>query len=233
MHSRGRAIIKLTAKLVIWLSLLVLVSYLAWQWLHDPNNRPIAHVEVNASYQHLDQVEIEQMVTPLLQQGFYGSSAIKLQQQLAGMPWVAQASFKRVWPDTLVITLVEHEAVARWGDKGVMDKNGDLFFPPLDSIPPGMPKLSGPEVLAPKIFDAYHQMQEILAPEVLRITDIIVSPRHSWQVKLNNGVTLELGREQQIQRLTRFTKAWPQLVAKHHGMITKVDLRYPNGAAVQ
>ena len=233
MRTRSRAWAKQFSKLVIWISLLVLIACLAWKWLHDPDYLPIAHVKIRASYNHLDQAELERMVTPFLQQGFYGSSAIKLQAQLSKLQWVEHASFKRVWPDTLIIELIEHEPAVRWGDNGVLDKNGELFFPPEISLLDSLPKLSGPDVLAPKMFAHFYKMQGILRPEALKITAMTVSPRHSWQLRLNNGVTVELGREHQLKRLTRFAKVWPQLVAKHHGMISSVDLRYPNGAAVQ
>jgi cell division protein FtsQ len=59
-----------------------------------------------------------------------------------------------------------------------------------------------------------------------------VSPRGAWQVVLESGLVLELGRGDIHSRLARFIAAWPQLAAQ--GVETRhADLRYANGFALQ
>ena len=42
-----------------------------------------------------------------------------------------------------------------------------------------------------------------------QIAQISLSPRFAWQVKLDNGMVLELGREEMQQRLARFVAVYP------------------------
>ena len=60
-----------------------------------------------------------------------------------------------------------------------------------------------------------------------------LSLRRAWQVRLDNGMTLEVGREQVAARLTRFLSAYAQTIAPLGGRADHVDLRYANGFAVR
>jgi cell division protein FtsQ len=60
-----------------------------------------------------------------------------------------------------------------------------------------------------------------------------VSPRRAWQLKLDSGLTLELGREQVEARLARFVGAYDRTLGRLGGGINHVDLRYANGFAVR
>jgi cell division protein FtsQ len=60
-----------------------------------------------------------------------------------------------------------------------------------------------------------------------------VSPRRAWQLRLDNGLTLELGREQIEARLARFVGAYDRTLGRLGRRIEHVDLRYSNGFAVR
>jgi cell division protein FtsQ len=56
-------------------------------------------------------------------------------------------------------------------------------------------------------------------------------------VKLSNGMTVELGREQSRttlkDRVDRLVAIYPQLVTRLQDRIESVDMRYPNGLALK
>jgi len=60
-----------------------------------------------------------------------------------------------------------------------------------------------------------------------------VSPRRAWQLKLDSGLTLELGREQIESRIGRFVAVYERAVAPLAQQVEYVDLRYANGFAVR
>lgn len=66
----------------------------------------------------------------------------------------------------------------------------------------------------------------------LQVAQLALSPRHAWQLRLSNGLVLELGREDMQQRLARFVTVYPYSLAAMQGTLKYVDLRYPNGFAV-
>ena len=72
------------------------------------------------------------------------------------------------------------------------------------------------------------QSKETLAP-----VQIGVTPRRAWQVRADNGPTIELGREDIEPRLERFVGAYARTVGRLQRRIDHVDLRYSNGFAVR
>ena len=61
--------------------------------------------------------------------------------------------------------------------------------------------------------------------------------RYAWSARLNNGMTVELGREQNPAtlkaRVDRLVGIYPQLVARLQDRIESIDMRYPNGLALK
>ena len=60
-----------------------------------------------------------------------------------------------------------------------------------------------------------------------------VTARRAWQVKLENGPTLELGRDDLEARLARYLDVHGRTVGALNRRIDYVDLRYANGFAVR
>jgi cell division protein FtsQ len=60
-----------------------------------------------------------------------------------------------------------------------------------------------------------------------------MSPRRAWQVRLESGLTLELGREHIESRFDRFIAAYDRTVSRLQRRLDYVDLRYPNGFALR
>lgn len=59
-----------------------------------------------------------------------------------------------------------------------------------------------------------------------------MSPRHAWQLVLDNDVQVELGRLDTKGRLQRFIELYPTLTQEQDKRVDYVDLRYDSGAAV-
>ena len=75
----------------------------------------------------------------------------------------------------------------------------------------------------------YVELNAVLQPMHQQIAQISMSPRFAWQVKLENGMVLELGREQMQERLTRFVGVYSYSLDAMEKVVRHVDLRYRNG----
>ena len=64
-----------------------------------------------------------------------------------------------------------------------------------------------------------------------QVVQISLSPRRAWQMRLDSGMVLELGREQAQERLARFVSVYPYSLASVQHTVDYVDLRYSNGFA--
>jgi cell division protein FtsQ len=142
--------------------------------------------------------------------------------------WVREASARRQFPHGMEVRIEAHEALARWTPGRMVSTTGEVFSAAHDAR---LPRFSGPEGTAGEIAREYPSLARALAPLGSPIADVKLSPRGAWEVALDSGLVLELGRGDRIPRLERFVAAWPQ--------ISKVDapkyadLRYPNGFALK
>jgi len=109
-----------------------------------------------------------------------------------------------------------------------------------------LPLFAGPAGTEGELTRRYRRFAELLAPLGAApgdgaIAAIVLTPRYAWQLRLADGLSLELGRdgaEGVEQRLARFVAAYPESLgrlpqrpaaeARRH-----VDLRYPNGFALR
>lgn len=206
---------------------------IAFYWLPDFLQRPINHIKINAQYQHVRPQEIQEVVIPLINKGFFTVNVGKIQAEVKKLPWVLNVGVRRIWPDTILITIKEHRATARWKAGGAFNQNGILFHPDMSGIPTELPLLEGPENMSKKIFDGLEKMQPQFAKNNLSINKIVVSDRGSWSITLENGPEIVLGKENLTDRVDRLMSSWDALNKKHKTKIKRIDLRYPNGFAVR
>ncbi|GAB1394182.1 cell division protein FtsQ/DivIB [Rhodocyclaceae bacterium] len=160
------------------------------------------------------------------------------------LPWVRKAVVSRQWPDGLKLTLEEHEARARWRPLGssavnegmLVNQQGELF---LADVPTAegkrLPQFSGPEGSAPELLQRHDEFTLALAPIQRQVDAITLSPRRAWRLELDNGVRIELGRDQErhplAERLARFVEHYDYIAARS-GKLQTIDMRYPNGFAM-
>ncbi|MEO8163859.1 MAG: cell division protein FtsQ/DivIB, partial [Betaproteobacteria bacterium] len=93
--------------------------------------------------------------------------------------------------------------------------------------------LLGPERSAPEVVTHFQMFERALEPVGRHIAALTLSPRRAWVLKLDDGMVLELGRENLESRLAGFVAAYESTVARLPRPATYVDLRYPNGFAVR
>ena len=74
-------------------------------------------------------------------------------------------------------------------------------------------------------------MHALIATTEMAIDELSLSERFAWQVQLDNGIKLNLGRQEFIDRLQRFIDVYPLLMQQEKA-VKYVDLRYDTGVAV-
>jgi cell division protein FtsQ len=146
------------------------------------------------------------------------------------LPWVRTVMVRRRWPGELEVTLEEHVVLARWGDAALVNTHGELFKAPYDG---DLPVFAGPPESVKEIAIQYEYFRSVLAPIRRAPIRVSVSPRHAWQIQLDGGTVVELGRDHVEARLARLASVYDRTIARLNRRIEYVDLRYPNGFAVR
>jgi cell division protein FtsQ len=188
----------------------------------------------------LDRVERRDIVNALqgrVRGTFFTVDLESVRSLFEGIPWVRRAELRRKWPDCLEVRIEEQVAIARWGqqkrDPQLINAHGEMFRGRSDEA---LPLLAGPAGSEPDVVRRYIAFRDALAPLGLAPTQVMLSSRLAWQVKLSSGLTLQLGRDTERDRVedrvARFVSVYPQTLGRSRQRVDYVDLRYPNGFAV-
>ena len=225
---------------------LVLALYGALHYaLHLPMF-PLRAVQLSAAPHQVNTAQIEAVVRNEVRGNFFTVDLESTRHAFEKLPWVRKVSVRRHFPWRLEVNLEEHMALAYWNSMELVNTHGEVFAAKTDQV---LPKFIGQPDTAAEVTQMYRVFCEQLAPLKQGIVQISLSPRHAWQLRLNNGMVLELGREQPQQRLARFVAAYPYSLAPmqqsyaipntgktphengQQRTVNYVDLRYQNGFA--
>lgn len=212
-----------------------LMSLLYWGWcyLRKPTTLPFHQVRLIYPLQHIDTKQISQLAWDHIEGGFFSLNVEELKKALQHQPWITQVSIRREWPDTLALSIQEKHPEARWGALGVLSSEGEVFYPTPKSIPNDLPTIIAPERQRKKILTNFQKLSDDLQLLGLGVKILTVTPRGIYQLTLSNGIPVMIGRDNVLQRFRRFVDLYSQVIAGKEREVINVDLRYPNGFAVQ
>jgi cell division protein FtsQ len=193
---------------------------------------PIHNVKI-FGVQHLEHADVQKLVSPLIDSGFFLVDVDKIKERLLQLPWVAQVVVRRIWPDMVVVAINEKNPVALWNDNSLLSSAGELFTPAIKTYPAGLPQLAGPAGEQILMAQYYAKMSSVLTPLHCKITRLELSPAMAWSLTLNNGTKLSVGHKDILTRLNHFVKVYPKIVGDRISDVEYIDLRYPNGMAVK
>ncbi|RFB67865.1 MULTISPECIES: cell division protein FtsQ/DivIB [unclassified Herbaspirillum] len=184
---------------------------------------------------------IRASAVPRIKGNFFTADLDAVRAAFESVPWVRKAMVRREWPNKLIVTLEEHRALGTWGDDGrLLSVKGDVFTANLAEAEDDgdLLEFDGPVGSEKEVVARFDQFRNWFAPIKLEPESVALSNRYAWTVKLDNGLTVELGRAESDatlkERIARLVSVYPQLVDRLQGKkIENVDMRYPNGLALK
>lgn len=221
--------------IIPFLLLVIVASVIVWLWhrIQDPQNYPIEHVKIITKGRHINQSSLRSIVLTHTHGGFFSLNTQELKESLLYNPWVQDVSIRRIWPSTLSIQIVEQQPLARWGQAGVVDIRGNLFYPLQKTIPATLPEIDAPPENKDMVLSEFNSFSAQLLPINLKIKRLSVSQRLSWAVALSNGIRINLCRDNISERFNEFVRLYPRVIAGRAQDVVSVNLCYPNGLAVR
>jgi len=218
---------------------LFVIGFIAWlfsaamNWMTDANKLPLSQLVIQGKLDYLKTDDVRQGILQLDQLGsFMTQNVDQIQLTLEALPWVARASVRKQWPDSIKVFLVEHQPAAIWNQRYLVNTEGAVFRAPAEQVTNlSLVELAGPDGNSQEVLTALYEMQPRLQLAGFEIATLTLNERRAWRIWLTNGVRLELGREARMERLERFIGLYPELEQQGKA-IEYVDLRYDTGAAV-
>lgn len=182
---------------------------------------------------HSSQQEIHEALYPLVNHGFFNIDVERIRDCLVQMPWVADLYVRRVWPDQIIITLSERNAVAIWNETALLGEGGEFFAPKIHTWPKELPRFAGPDGQQIFMLRNFEDINRLLQPIHAKIFMLELTPFLTWKLTLDNGITMQIGHKEILTRLDQFVKVYPKIVGERANDVDYIDLRYPNGIAVR
>jgi cell division protein FtsQ len=218
----------------------------------------VQHVQIKGDVAHQDSTAIYNQINSIVEGNFFSQNLHALRNSIEDLPWVRGASVHRVFPDTVLVRIEEHQAAALWGSGKTSARNADrllntqgeifsldsaetsaLVNAQAQSLSP-MPRLLGNDAASVQVLEVYQALKPLLTMHDFSVQELELSGQGLWRLHLSTGAKLELGRGNAsalMARVNGFLNTWAE-VAKRYGLkgshaLQSADLRYPNGYAIR
>lgn len=223
------ALLNWIANLLYALAMVAVLYTLVYVVVHLPIF-PLREIKVDGELSHVNRAQIRLIASQHLKGNFFTLDLEKARAAFEKLPWARKVSVRRQWPDTLSVAIEEHRPLARWGQIGLVNTQGELFQA---AYAGKLPVFFGPGDGVKEVALSYSSFSKILREAEISIAQVSLSPRRAWEIKSDKGMLIALGRVDMQNRLNKFTKSYKNTLAGLNVAISYVDLRYPNGFAVR
>jgi cell division protein FtsQ len=231
--------------------LCVLMSLISIGWwlknaLMDQENLPVNSVVISGEMPYTKREEVLTAMNNINLGNFFQVDVNEIQSKVSSLPWVYSVSVRKQWPNEVKIYVVDQTPVALWNGDFLLNQFGKAFQADNRKLTHPLPQFFGPEGSELLALENFTNLNDLLEYRNLAIDELVLSERFSWQLTLNDGVMLNLGREERVKRVQRFMDVYPLIKAhlEHESnqknnnkkqlkqAVDYIDLRYDTGLAV-
>jgi cell division protein FtsQ len=236
----------LEPRLKFWLGLLGLIFALMMavalitDSLYNPRLFNINRIMLSGDAAHVDRMRLRQSVVEMIDGNYFSLDSEKIIAALQQLPWVQKARLRRQWPDTLMITIEEHQPIALWGSDKWLTTAGKLVDLPLPKNIV-LPKLDGPNHQVDGVWQKYKSWAALFARNGLRLRSMSLSKQHLYTLNLEyttqrtnsiKGFSMILSESNSNKQLDSFLESRRRALIEYPDLIKVVDLRYPSGFSI-
>ncbi len=228
--------------------------WLFW-WLSDSvaqqEKVPVTSLLITGEMPYTQRSDILTAIEQVDLGNFFQVDVNEVQQQISKLPWVYSVAIRKQWPNELKIYVVDQTPVAQWNGDFLINQQGVAFQADVSRLTAPLPQFFGPEGTEQLALENFINLNALLDYKGLAIDELVLTERFSWQLTLNDGVSLNLGREERVKRIQRFMDLYPQIKAElaqrnkaqnsrknkqnkkeEKQQVDYIDLRYDTGLAV-
>jgi len=235
--------------LAFFLCVLISLISLAW-WLTnrliDQESLPVNSVVISGEMPYTTRADVLAAMSNINLGNFFQVDVNEIQSKVSALPWVYSAAVRKQWPNEVKIYIVDQTPVALWNGDFLLNQFGKAFQADTRQLRQSLPQFFGPEGSELLALENFTNLNDLLEYRDLAIDELVLSERFSWQLTLNDGVMLNLGREERVKRVQRFMDVYPlikthleqELKQKNNNKkqlkqaVDYIDLRYDTGLAV-
>lgn len=221
---------------------LIIISWWLTKHIVGQESAPVTTIIISGEMPYTERRDILNAIESVDMGNFFQVDVNEIQDHVLSLPWVYSVAVRKQWPNKLKIYVVDQSPVALWNGGFLINQLGQVFQADLKRINHYLPNFFGPEGTELMALKNYRNLNALLDFKALEIDELVLSERFSWLLTLNDGVTLNLGREERVERIQRFMDIYPIIKAQlkvkiiaekeKNQAVDYIDLRYDTGLAV-
>ncbi len=233
-------------RIVLMFSVLCLIITM-FQWFFSQPNFHLKYLILNISsdnVQHVKPKELKKLVIMELNGTALTTDLGPIYKSVLSHPWIKEATVRRIWPNKILVNLVEHNIIGVWSDGRFVTQAGKLLqFDKLQSESINkekncfLLKLDGPNETVTAVLDRARMISKKASKVGLQTTGVQLTSQYDWRVFFSNGMKMELGGENLEtpleKRLDNFFNSIEWVRKKIKNDLISVDLRYAHGFAFE
>jgi cell division protein FtsQ len=217
------------ARAVAAIGVASVIAYGVWYAFETFSSAPVRRVVFSGDAPKLVRADLEAFAESIRGLPASGPSLAAIRDAARRLAWVRDATVRRRFPDTVEVAFEAHEPLARWSDEALVSVRGEVFTVEFAGA---LPRFRGNANAAAAMAHEYPAIAQALEPLAAKVAELRLSPRGAWEVVLDSGLVVALGRGDIHGRLARFVAAWPRLPDEARST-TRADLRYGTGFALR
>ncbi len=197
-------------------------------------DQPVGSVRIEGHLTLAERAAVRTVLTDRLDTGLLGLDLQAVIGSVQALSWPQSVQARRVWPDTLVVSVVKQEPVALWSDGRYLTSNGRVVK--IADAPEALPQLLCSISSPPQALAVYQRLARSAQWSAEGIERLEETPLGEWRARLHSGVDVMLGAgaPQILQRrLQRFFALRGELPAARASAVRYADVRYNNGVALR
>lgn len=221
-----------TIKTVLFILLIGFAIWQLQQWMTMPGTLPIKQVRIEGELKNLSREEVKGALSKLVQTGYFALDSRAILNKVTDLGWVYEARIRRIWPDTIELSIREQTPVAVWNKEKLLNDKGELFNATLNEALKQLPALSGIDSDSKAVLAEQQRINESLNGSGLTVKQLNLAEHGSWSMQLSNGIKVKAGRVTSKGRIAKSLNILASLEGDLVERVKAIDLRYPNGASV-
>lgn len=230
----------------IFLGFVILLISTLWvlRWAISHPAFAVSRIVVEGDTSHQNALTLQANVGSRISGNFFTIDLGQTRAVFESLPWVRRAVVWREFPNRLRVRLQEHRSVGFWGadtESRMLNSEAEVFEAnPGEVQSQELPRLIGSDNESGQVLRMYRRLSVALQPLDVVIEEVQLTARGAWQITLDSGAVIELGRGTAIEvlsKLQNFVMTHQQVLSAYQrsnfDRIESVDLRHVDGYAIR
>ena len=194
---------------------------------------PLQDFVLLSELKRVKQGDIETVLEPYIGASFWDLPLLEIQSKLMRLDWVVSAKVSRSWPDVVHIVLSEQEPIARWGQDGLINQNGEVFYPHSMDEFQNLVQLDGDLEFAILIAKRFAQLNALFQQQNIPLESLYLKANQVWELGIYQGSKIIFSEKEWGAQIERFLLAFSKISEDMRNSADYYDLRYSNGIVIQ